>query len=225
MFIYIYKQKKTDVEGMEARNLFNFAPWHFNVGNEMGTLLNDSDVIWSPVLHGNSHPYIQTHKLQRSEDLVLYKYICFQWGCLCALKEADSLMGLKKILVEYSYFGLSSQGCGFTSTHVPMWELDYKEGWMMKNLCFWTVVLDKTLESPLDSKEIKPVYSKRNQSWIFNGRTDAEAEVPILWPIDAKSRLSRKDADSGKDWRQEEEGMTEDEMVGWHHRLSGHKFE
>ena len=133
-------------------------------------------------------------------------------------------MGLKKILVEYSYFGPSSQCYGFTSTHVPMWELDYKEGWMMKNWCFWTVVLDKTLESPLDSKESKPVYSKRNQSWIFNERTDAEAEAPILWPADAKSQLSRKDPDSGKDWRQEEEGMTEEEMVGWHHRLSGHKW-
>ena len=98
---------------------------------------------------------IQTHKLQNSEDLVLYIYIGFQWGCLCVLKEADSLMGLKKILVEYSYFGPYSQSYGFTRTHVPMWELDYKEGWMMKNWCLWTVVLEKTLESPLDSKEIK----------------------------------------------------------------------
>ena len=105
-----------------------------------------------------------------------------------------------------------------------MWELDHKEGWALKNWCFWTVVLEKTLESPLDSKEIKPVNSKGNQSWIFIGRTDAEAEAPILWPPDAKSRLTRKDPDAGKDWRQEEKGMTE-EMVGWHHRLDGHEYE
>ena len=94
-----------------------------------------------------------------------------------------------------------------------------------KNWCFWTVVLEKTLESPLDSKEIKPVHSKGNQSWIFIGRTDAEAETPILWPPDAKNWLIWKDRDAGKDWRQVEKGMTEDEMVGWHHRLERHEFE
>ena len=98
-----------------------------------------------------------------------------------------------------------------------MWELDYKESWALKNLCFWTVVLEKTLENPLDCKEIQPVHPKRNQSWIFIGRTDAEAETPILWPPDAKSWLIRKDPDAGKYWRQEEKGTTEDEMVGWHH--------
>ena len=99
-----------------------------------------------------------------------------------------------------------------------MWELDYKENWTLKNWCFWTVVLEKILESPLDSKEIKPVH-ERNQSWIFIGRTDAEAEMPILWPPDVKSWLIWKAPDAGKDWGQEEKGMTEDEMVGWHHRL------
>ena len=93
------------------------------------------------------------------------------------------------------------------------------------NWCFWTVVLEKTLESPLDSKEIKPVHPKGNQSWIFIGRTAAEAETPILWPPDAKNWLIGKDPDAGKDWRQEEKGMTEDQMVGWHHRLNGHEFE
>ena len=104
-----------------------------------------------------------------------------------------------------------------------MWELDHKEGWALKNWCFWTIVLEKTLESPLDCKEIKPVHPKRNQPWMFIGRTDAEA--PILWPPDAKSQLIGKDPDAGKDWRQEEKGTTEDEMVGWHYWLNGHEFE
>ena len=96
---------------------------------------------------------------------------------------------------------------------------------MPKNWCFWTVLLDKTLESPLDYREIQPVHPKVNQSWIFIGRTDAEAKAPILGPPDEKSRLIRKDPDTGKDWRQEKKGMTEDEMVGWHHWLNGHEFE
>ena len=106
-----------------------------------------------------------------------------------------------------------------------MWELDHKEGWEPKNWCFWTVVLRKILESPLDSKEIKSVNPKRYQPWIFIGRTDAEAGTPILWPPDAKNQLIGKDPDAGKDWRQEEKGTTEDEMVGWHHWLDGHGFE
>ena len=107
----------------------------------------------------------------------------------------------------------------------PVVMLDYNESWAMKNWCFWTVVLEKTLESPLDCKEIQQVHHKGDQSWVFIGRTNAEAETPILWPPDAKSQLIRKDPDAGKDWRQEEKGMTEDEMVGWHHPLDGHKFE
>ena len=106
-----------------------------------------------------------------------------------------------------------------------MWQLDHKESWVLKNWCFWTVVLKKTLESPLVSKEIKPVNPQGDQSWIFIGRTDAEAEAPVLWPPDVKRRLIGKDPDSGKDWRQEEKGMREDEMVGWHHWLNGHEFE
>jgi len=100
-----------------------------------------------------------------------------------------------------------------------MWQLEHKEWWVMKNWRFWTVVLDKTLESPFDYKEIQQVHVKGNQSWIFIGRTDAEAETPILWPTDVKNLLIRKDPITGKDWRQEEKRMTEDEMVGWHHRL------
>ena len=106
-----------------------------------------------------------------------------------------------------------------------MWELDHKESWASKNWCFWSMVLEKTLESPLNYKEIKPVNSKGNQSWIFTGRTDGEAETPIVWPPDAKNWLIWKDPDAGKDWRQEEKGTTEDEMVGWHHWLDAHEFE
>ena len=106
-----------------------------------------------------------------------------------------------------------------------MWELDHKEVWALKNWSFWTVVLKNTLENPLDCKEIKPVNPKGNQSWIFTGGIDTKAEAPVLWPPDAKNWLIGKDPDAGKDWRQEEKGMTEDEMVGWHHWLNGHEFE
>ena len=106
-----------------------------------------------------------------------------------------------------------------------MWELDYKESWALKNWCFWTMVLVETFESLLDYKEIQPVHPKGNQSWIFIGRTDAEAETPLLWSPDVKNWLFGKDPDAGKDWRREEKGTTEDEMVGWHHWLNEHEFE
>ena len=112
----------------------------------------------------------------------------------------------------------------FSSGHAWMWELDYKESWALKNWCFWTVLLQKTLESPLDCMEIQPVHPKGDQSWVFIGRTDVEAETPILWPPDAKNWLIWKDSDAGKDWGQEEKGTTEDEMVGWHYRVNGHGF-
>ena len=121
--------------------------------------------------------------------------------------------------------GPTSQSYGFSSSHVWMWELDYKESWMPKDWCFWTVVLEKTLESPLDCKEIQPVHPKEKQSWIFIGMTDAETETPILWPPDKKNWLTGKDSDAGKDWSWEQKGMTEDEMVGWHHQRDVHKFE
>ena len=124
----------------------------------------------------------------------------------------------------FSNKGPSSQSYSFSSSHVWMWELDCEESWA-QNWYFWTVVLEKTLESPLNCKEIQPVHHKGNQSWIFIGRTDAEVETPILWPPDAKNWLTRKDPDAGKDWRREEKGTTEDEMVGWHHWLNGHEFE
>ena len=114
-----------------------------------------------------------------------------------------------------------SQGYGFSSGHVWMWEVDCEESWALKNWCFSTVVSEKTLESPLDCKEIQPVHPKGDQSWVFIGRTDAEAEAPILWPPHAKSWLIEKDSDAGRDWGQEEKGTTEDEMAGWHHWLDG----
>ena len=128
-------------------------------------------------------------------------------------------------LLKWKKFRPHHQSYGFSSSYVWMWELDHKESWALKNWCFWTVVLEKTLESPLDCKEIQPVHPKGDQSWIFTGRTDAEAETLILRPPDEKNWLIGKDPDAGKDWRQEEKGTTEDEMVGWHHRLHGHEFD
>ena len=120
--------------------------------------------------------------------------------------------------------GLYSQSYDFSSSHVWRWELDNKEGWVPKNWWFWIVVLEKTFENPLDSKDIKPVNPKGNQPWIF-GKTDAEAEAPIMWPPDVKNWLIRQDPDAGKDWGLKEKGVTEDEMVGWHHQFSGHECE
>ena len=140
-----------------------------------------------------------------------------------ATTNLDSI--LKKQRHYFANKGPSSQSYGFSSSCVWVWELDYKESWVPKNWCFWTVVLEKTLESPLDCKEIQPVHPKGNRSWIFIGRTDAEAETPILWPPDVKNWLTGKAPDAGKVWRKEEKGMTEAEMVGWYPRLDGHEFE
>ena len=132
---------------------------------------------------------------------------------------------IKKQRHYFVHKGPSSQGYGFSSGHVWMWELDYKESWALKNWCFLTVVLEKTLELPLDCKEIQPVHSKADQPWVIIVRTDTEAETPILWPPDAKSWLIWKDPDARKDWSWEKKGMTEGEMAGWHHQLNGHEFE
>ena len=119
--------------------------------------------------------------------------------------------------------GPSCQGYGFSCGHVWMWELDCEEGWVLKNWCFWTVVLEKTLESPLDCKEMQTVHSEGDQPWDFFGRTDAKVETPVLWPPHAKSWFIGKDSDAGRDWGQEK-GTTEDEIFGWHHGLNGHEF-
>ena len=131
---------------------------------------------------------------------------------------------IKKQRHYFANKGPSNQSCGLSNSHVWMWELDYIESWGLKNWCFWTMV-EKTLESPLDCKEILPVHPEWNQSWIFTGKTNAEAETPVLWPPDVKNWLIWKAPDVGKDWRWEEKGATEDEIVGWHHWLNGHEFE
>ena len=143
----------------------------------------------------------------------------------CLLLGRKCRQHIKKQRHYFVNKGPCSQGYGFSSSHVWMWELDYKDSWAPKNWCFWTVVLEKILESPLDCKEIQLVHPKGYQSWIFIGKTDVEAETPILWPPDGKSWLIGKGPDAGKDWRQEEKGTTEDEMVGWHHWLNGREFE
>ena len=132
------------------------------------------------------------------------------------LKSRDITLLIKAHLVKAN---------GFSSSHVWMWELDNKESWAPKNWCFLTVVLEETLESPLDCKEIQPVNPQGNESWVFIGRTDAEVETSIIWPPDVKNWLIGKDPDAGKDWRQEKKGTTEDEMVGWHHQIDGHEFD
>ena len=131
---------------------------------------------------------------------------------------------IKKERHYFAYKGPSSQNYGFSSGRLWMWELEHKESWAPMNCCFWAVVLEKTLESPLDCKEIQPVHPKGDQSWVFIGRTDVEAKALILWPPDAENWLIWKDPDAGNDWGQEEQGTAEDEMVRWHHRHSGHGF-
>ena len=132
---------------------------------------------------------------------------------------------IKKQRHYFTNKGPSGQGYGFSSANVWMWELGCEECWALKNWCFWTVVLEKTLECPLDCKEIQPVHPNGHQCWVFIGRTDAEAASLILWPPHAKSWLIGKDPDAWRDWGQEEKRTTEDEMAGWHHRLDGHEFE
>ena len=137
----------------------------------------------------------------------------------------QSRQHIKKQRRYFANKGPSSQGYGFSSSYVWLWDLDYKESWAPKNWCFWTLSLEKTLDSLLNSKEIQQLHPKRNQPWIFIGRADAKAKAPILWPPDGKSQLIGKDPDTGKDWGQEKKRVAEDEMVGWHHWLNGHEFE
>ena len=132
---------------------------------------------------------------------------------------------IKKQRHYFADKGLYSQSYGFSSSHVWIWESDHKESWVPKNWCFWIVVLEKTLESPFDSKEIQPVHLKGDESWVFIGGTDVEAETSKLWLPDSKNWLTGKDPDAGKDWRQEERGTTETEMIECHHRLNRHEFE
>ena len=139
--------------------------------------------------------------------------LCVRWGTIIFNEEAVGLRWQN----QTALWQKSNQSFGFSNSHVWMWEFDHKESWAPNNWYFWTVMLEKTLESPLDNKEIQPVHPKGDQSWIFIGRTDAEGETPILWPPHVKSWLIWKDPDAGKDWRWEEKGTTENELVGWHH--------
>ena len=157
-----------------------------------------------PFSGGSSRPRNQIHVSCVKIKYHYMKITCRNGNLDILLKSRDITFPTKVHLVKAMFF---------SSSHVWMWELDYKESWALKNWCFWTVVLEKTLESPLDCKEIKPVHPKENQSWIFIGRTDAEAETPILWPPDAKNWLIWRDPDAGKEWRLGK-GTTEDEMVG-----------
>ena len=166
-------------------------------------------------LQGKQLPVLAAkHKIWAfRENLEFFKNCIFCY-------ELDNFLLLQVLSNEIHSFQYCVIRC-----HVWMWELDHKEGWVLKNWCFWIVVLEMTLECPLESKDIKPVSPKGNQPWIFIGRTDAEAEAPILWPPDGNSWLLGKDPDVGKDWGQEEKGETEDEIVGWHHWLNGYELE
>ena len=163
--------------------------------------------------------------VQNWERTMTKLFILFMRFSRIAMTNLDSILKSRDITLLTKVHLVKAMV--FSSAHVWMWESDHKEGWALKNWCFWTVVLEKTLESPLDCKEIQPVNPKGNQFWIFIGRTDAEAEVPILWPPDEKNQFIRRDPekkkrrepDAGKDWRREEKGRTEDEIVGWHHWL------
>ena len=168
---------------------------------------------WETILGGSKITVDGDHSHEIKRRLLLGRNVITNLDSI--FKSRDITLPTKVHLVKAMVFPVVMHRC----------ELHYKESWAWKNWCFWTVVLEKTFESPLDSKEIQPVHPKGNQSWIFIGRTGAEAETPIIWPPDVKSWLIWKDPDAGKDWRQEEEGMTEDEMAGWHHRLNGHEFE
>ena len=183
----------------------------------------------------NSHHKQKINKKQTKKTLIFYGTLvtpgymsgchnmgvmwwrgaCFWMGCYWHLMGTGQGCSLQQRIIwpKMPTKVRQFQSYGFSSSHVWMWELDYKESWAPKNWCFWTVVLEKTLESPLDSKKIQPVHPKGNQSWIFTGKTDAKAETPIFWPHDAKNWLIWKDPDAGKDWGQEEKGTTEDEMV------------
>ena len=183
-----------------------------------------------------THSSILAWRIPRTVQSMGSQRVRHNWATFTFIHEIKTLAPWKRsydkprqnIKKQRHYFtnkGPSSQSYAFFNSHVWMWELDYKESWALKNWCFWTMVLEKTFESPLDCKAIQLIHPKGDQSWIFIARTDAKAETPVLWPPHAKSWLIGKDSDTGRDWGQEEKGTTEDEMFGWHHRLDGHEFE
>ena len=182
-----------------------------------------------------------TSKDRRTQNtLTLQRRLVRKWGLLNQWDEVIMYLGMtrpwKKSYDQprqhiqkqrhcFANKGPSSQGYGFSSGHVWMWELDYKENWALKNGCFWTVVLERTLESPLDCKEIQPVHPKGDLSWVFIGRTNAGAETQNFGHVMLRADSLEKNPDTGKDWRWDKKGKTEDDMVGWHHQLNGHEFE
>ena len=191
---------------LETQHWKKLRSWHHFIANRRGKVEAVADFTFSGskiIVDGDCSHDIKRHLLHGRK----------------AMTNLDSTWKTRDITANK---GPYSQSYGFSRSHVWMWEVDYKEGWSPKNWCFWTVVLEKTLESPLDCKEIKPVILEENQPWI--GRTDAEAKAPVLWPPDGKSQLIGKDPDAVKDWGQEEKGTSEDEMIGWHHWLNGHGF-
>ena len=182
-------------------------------------LLNCRQILYRLSHWGNPHTCItEYYSLMRKKETIPFvtTWTYFEDIMLSEVRETHKLCDITYTWVKATVFPVVMYGC-------ESWTI--KESWVLKNWYFWTVVLEKILESPLDCKEIQPVHPKENQSWIFIARTDVEAETPIHWPPDAKNWLIRKDLGAGKDWRQEEKGMTEDEMVGWHHWLDGHEFE
>ena len=187
---------------------------------------------WHAAVHGVAKSQTWQSNCTEVEVSIINLWFHLVWA-LCDVnfshlvgQDSSKILSCVSFEREPQYFpnkGPSSQGYDFSSSHVWMWELDGEESWAQKNWCFWNVVLEKTLKSPLDCK-IQPVHPKGDQSWVFIGRTDVEAETPILWPPHAKSWLIGKDPNAGKDWGQVEKGMTEDEMAWWHHRLNGDGF-
>ena len=207
------------------RSLVGCSPWGREESDTTGRLHFHFSL--SCIGEGNGNP-LQCSCLENPRDREAWwaaVYGVAQGRTWLKRPSSSSRQHIKKHRDYFVHKGLSSKGYGFSSSHVSMWELDCEKSWAPKNWCFWTVVLEKTLESPLDFKEIQPVHPKGGQSWVFIGRTDTEAETPILWPPHVKSWLIAKDPDAGRDWGQQEKGTTEDAMTGWHHWLDGHEFE
>jgi len=210
--------------------------WEMEVKIEKMQEMFNKDLQKTKITHGIWSHHFMANRWgnNRNNDRLYFLELQNHWDGDCSheikrhlLLGRKAMTNLDSILKsrDISDKGPSSQSSGFSSSHVWTWELDHKENWALKNWCFWIVVLEKTLESPLNCKEIQPVHPKGNQSWMFIGKTNVETETLIFWSSDAKNWLTRKDPDDGKDWRWEEKGMSEDEMVGWHHRLNGHEFE
>ena len=224
-FVVIHIVKGFGIVNKAEVGVFVELSCFFNDSTDVGNLISDSSAfskssldIWKFTVH-----VLLKHGLENSED-----YFSSVWNeCNCVRVWAFFGIHLTNLgsILKSRDITLPTNVHIVKTSHVQMWKFDHKENWTLKNWCLWTVVLERTLESPLDSKKIKPVNPKDNQSWIFIGRTDAEAEAPILWQCDVRSWLFEKDPNPGKVWGQEEKGTIEDKMPGWHHQFNGHEFE